>query len=131
MKRAFTSFLAALLLLGMLGSSPVAAHERIEQTRISIRASRTHIDEGDRVRFRGRLKSDWKRCFRRQTVTLFKGDTPVVSKKTTRTGRYRFTRSPKNTRLWHVEYAGRRFGPHPHVHRCLASSSRSIRVTVR
>ena len=39
-------------------------------------------------------------------------------------------RAPDSTEGWKVVFSGRKWGTHPHVHRCLGSSSRTIRVQV-
>ena len=130
MKKTITIGLAVTMLFALTASSPVAAHERTATTRISIRPKAKTIDEGDRVKFRGKLKSEWEKCFAHQTVTLYKGGTPILSKTTSSTGSYRFTRRPKNTNTWTVRYAGRSFGTHPHVHRCLSSQSKDSVITV-
>lgn len=131
MKKIVMSLAAATLLIGSVGSGPALAHVRREPTRLSLQVNSKNIDAGDRVVFTGKLKSDWDRCVRFKKVSLFKGDKKVLTKETSRSGAFRFTRSPKNTRVWHVEFAGKRLrGAHPHVHRCLSSESHTIRVRV-
>lgn len=131
MKKTITIALAVTMLFALTASGPASAHQRTEKTRISIRPKARTIDAGDKVTFRGRLKSDWRKCFAHRTVTLFKEGQAIVSKKTTRSGSYSFTRRPRNTHTWYVAFAGKRFGTHPHVHRCLASRSRDSVITVR
>ncbi|MGH2540256.1 MAG: hypothetical protein ACRDGK_07025 [Actinomycetota bacterium] len=131
MKKIVMSLATATLLIGSVGSGPASAHQRTEPTRLSIHVNTKNIDAGEKVKFKGRLKSDWHRCVKFKKVSLFKGTKKVLTKETTRSGRYRFSRSPKNTNEWHVEFAGKRLrGAHPHVHRCLSSESKSIRVRV-
>jgi hypothetical protein len=131
MKKIVTIGLAVTMLFALTASGPASAHQRTERTRISIRPKAKTIDAGQKVMFRGRLKSDWTKCFRFRTVSLYKEGQLILSKKTTRTGRYSFTRRPRNTHTWFVVFAGRSWGNHPHVHRCLASRSRGSVITVR
>ncbi len=131
MKKIVMSLAAATLLIASVGSGPALAHVRMAPTSLSLHVSDNHIDRGERVTFTGKLRSDWDRCVRFKKVSLFKGEKKVLTKETTRSGSFRFARSPKNTRTWHVEFAGKRLrGPHPHVHRCLSSESRSVTVRV-
>lgn len=130
MKPIVTIALAMTMLFALTASSPVAAHERTEKTRISIRPKAKTIDDGDKVTFKGKLKSDWDKCFAHQEVTLYKENTPVLTKETSSSGSYSFGRSPGNTHTWTVRYAGRSFGIHPHVHVCLSSKSKDSVITV-
>ena len=120
-----------LALVFVLGAAPAQAHERIEPTRVTISANHTRVDRGDRVKFSGSLRSDWKRCRAYKNVTLFRGKRPVATRKTTRAGLYAFTVRVTSTKTWRVKFRGKRWGVHPHVHRCLRSSSRGITVRVR
>ena len=116
----------------LLGSVPAQAHVRIEPTSLTLNANRTVVDQGQKVRFSGRLNSDWNRCRRFKRVHLFRDGTKIASKSTTRTGRFTFVRRVNFTSDWHVEFNGKKLqGPHPHNHRCLASSSDAVRVRVR
>jgi hypothetical protein len=130
-KRFLAHAIAVTMLLGVLGAAPAQAHERTASTRLTISANKTRVDKGRKVRFSGSLKSDWKRCRAYKTVKLVRGHTVVQSKKTTRAGLYSFTRKIRKTKTWRVKFSGKKWGTHPHVHRCLASSSRGIQVRVR
>ena len=130
MKRYLARFLAVTMLVGVLGAAPAQAHERTASTSISISANRTQVDEGEKVKFSGSLKSAWKRCRAYKTVTLYSGKSAVQSRKTTRAGTYSFTQKIGKTKTWKVKFAGKSWGVHPHNHRCLASSSRGIQVRV-
>jgi hypothetical protein len=123
--------LAVIVLLVALGAAPAQAHQRTEPTRVTISANKTRVDKGRKVKFSGALRSDWRRCRAYKRVSLYRGGTPVLSKKTTRAGTYSFTRRVRATKTWRVKFSGKRWGTHPHVHRCLASSSRGITVRVR
>ena len=120
-----------LALVFMLGAVPAQAHTRIEPTRLTLNANNTSVDRGDRVKFSGSLKSSWKRCRAYKNVTLFRGKRPVATRKTTRAGLYAFTVPVTQTKTWRVKFRGKRWGVHPHVHRCLRSTSRAITVRVR
>ncbi len=120
-----------LALVFMLGAVPAQAHTRIEPTSLTLRANDTRVDRGDRVTFSGSLRSDWKRCKAYKSVTLFRGKRPVATRKTTRAGLYAFTVQVPKTATWKVKFKGKRWGVHPHVHRCLRSTSRGITVRVR
>jgi hypothetical protein len=131
MKGTVARTLAVVMLLVALGSAPAQGHERTEPTRITIKASQKAVDSGEKVRFRGKLKSDWSKCFSWQKVSLFKGNKKVATKKTQKSGSYQFTVKPKATKTWKVKYKGRNWGTHPHTHVCLGSSSKGIKVRVR
>lgn len=120
-----------LALVFMLGAVPAQAHTRIQPTRVTLNANDTLVDRGDRVRFSGSLKSDWKRCRAYKSVTLFRGKRPVATRKTTRAGLYAFTAQVTQTKTFRVKFRGKRWGVHPHVHRCLRSTSRGVTVRVR
>jgi hypothetical protein len=127
-KKALTWILASVVLTAMLGTAPVAAHERIESTRITIHASTKQVQKGKKVTFEGKLKSDWSKCFNWRKVSLYAGNKKIATKQTRQSGYYQFTVRPKATKTWKVKFKGRKWGKHPHVHRCLASSSKGIRV---
>ncbi len=131
MKVTLARIMAVSMLLVALAAAPAEAHTRTASTSLTLKVSDTRVDRGDRVIFRGKLRSGWKKCRARQTVTLYRGNRAVQSKMTNRKGRYKFARSVKKTKVWRVRYAGRAWGVHPHDHQCLASSSRGVRVRVR
>ena len=131
MKRALIVIGVSLSLSLVVGVAPVAAHQRIEPTHVTINASATQVDDGQKVTFKGKLKSDWKKCRSWRLVKLKNaGGKLVKSKKTRENGRYKFSMRPDATKGWKVVFSGRKWGTHPHVHRCLGSSSRTIRVRV-
>jgi hypothetical protein len=129
-KKTLPLTVAGVMLVVMLGSAPAQAHERTESTRITIRANDKQVQKGKKVTFQGKLKSDWSKCFNWRKVSLFAGSKKIATKQTRQSGYYRFTVKPKATRTWKVKFNGRSWGTHPHVHRCLASSSKGIRVRV-
>ena len=128
MKRVLTWILASVMVTAMLGAAPAVAHERIEPTRITIKASSTQVPQGRKVTFQGKLKSDWSKCFNWRNVSLYRGSKKVATKQTRQSGYYKFTVRVNSTKTWKVRFGGRKWGKHPHVHRCLASSSKGIRV---
>ena len=130
MKATLARTLAVTMLLVALGSAPAQAHERTESTRITINASTKQVQEGKKVTFEGKLKSDWSKCFNWRNVSLFAGNKKVATKQTRKSGYYKFTVKPKATKTWKVKFSGRKWGTHPHKHRCLASSSKGIKVRV-
>lgn len=130
MKKTLTSILAATMLVGVLGGAPALAHERTASTNITIHASDKTVNEGKKVKFEGKLKSDWSKCFNWRKVSLYAGNKKIATKKTRQSGYYQFTVKPKATKTWKVKFKGRKWGTHPHVHRCLASSSKGIKVRV-
>ena len=131
MKRFLAHVIAVTMLLGVLGAAPAQAHERTASTSLTISVNKKTVDKGRKVKFSGALKSDWKRCRSYRTVKLYRGATEVQSKKTTRAGTYSFTQKITATKTWKVKFSGKSWGTHPHVHRCLASSSKGIRVRAR
>ncbi|MDH4113620.1 MAG: hypothetical protein OEV60_13230 [Actinomycetota bacterium] len=128
MKKMLTSILACTMLFVVLGAAPASAHERIENSTITINASSRQVPKGKKVSFQGKLKSPWSRCFNWRPVTLYKGKTPVATKKTRQSGYYKFTVRVTSTKTWKVKFGGRKWGKHPHVHRCIGSSSKGIKV---
>ena len=120
-----------LVLVVMLAAAPAQAHTRTESTRVRMGANKTLVDRGARVKFTGSLRSDWKRCKAYKSVTLYRGSRAVATRKTTRAGLYAFTARVRATKTWRVKFSGKRWGVHPHVHRCLRSSSRGVTVRVR
>jgi hypothetical protein len=123
--------LMSVMLIAALGAAPASAHERVESTRITIKANPNPVKQGKKVTFQGKLKSDWSKCFNWRPVKLYKGKQIVASKKTRKSGFYKFTVRVASEKTWRVKFAGRSWGKHPHVHRCLSSSSKGIRVRTR
>ena len=128
MKKTLAIGLAATMLFALTASGPASAHVRTASTSLSIAVSDSTPDRGDKVQFSGQLKSKWKRCKAAQRVVLFRGQKPVQSKKTSRAGLYSFTQRIRSNSNWTVKYKGRRFGVHPHVHRCRRSTSKTIQI---
>ena len=116
--------------LSLVLQAPALAHVRIESTSLTLNVRKTEIDQGDRATFRGHLRSDWSQCFSNLRVRLFRWGTPVATDITNDNGFYFFVRHPVSSARWSVKFAGRKFGTHPHVHRCLQSSSRHVFVKV-
>ena len=83
MKKAVSIGLAVTVLFVLTASAP-ASHTSGRRAPGSIRPKARTIDAGEKVTFRGRLKSDWMKCFANRRVTLFKEDQPILSKLTTR-----------------------------------------------
>lgn len=131
MKGILARTLAVTMLVVALGSAPAQAHERTEPTRITIKANKKTVDSGEKVKFKGKLKSDWSKCFSWRKVSLYAGSKKIATKKTQKSGFYQFTVRPKATKTWKVKFKGRSWGTHPHAHVCLASSSKGIKVRVR
>jgi len=129
-KATLARILAVTMLLVALGAAPAQAHERTEPTRITIKATKKHVEKGKKVSFQGKLKSEWSKCFNWRKVSLYAGNKKIATKQTRRSGFYKFTVRPKATKTWKVKFKGRSWGTHPHVHRCLASSSKGIKVRV-
>jgi len=129
-KATLARILAVTMLLVALGAAPAQGHERTESTRITINASTNQVQEGKKVSFEGKLKSDWSKCFNWRNVSLFAGNQKIATKQTRQSGYYKFTVKPKATKTWKVKFSGRKWGKHPHVHRCLSSSSKGIQVRV-
>ena len=130
MKKNLTIGLAATMLFVLTASVPAYAHERTASTSLSISVSDSTPDRGDKVTFRGRLTSDWSKCQAFRRVTLKRGHTAIQSKLTNRAGYYSFTQRINSNSNWRVRFTGKRFGVHPHVHRCLPDTSRVIRLRV-
>ena len=125
--RALAVSLVALLLFE---GSATAAVKQIH-TSIQIHASTTSVKKGKPVTFSGKLVSKSKKCKNQQQVALYKGSTKVKTKKTSNGGHYSFQVTASKTATWKVKYAGRQFGVHPNEKKCLSSSSKGIKVTVK
>ena len=119
------------MLLVLLGSAAAQAHERTASTSLTLKANKSTVDQGDEVKFRGKLRSDWKECRKSKSVTLYRDGTAVASTTTSRSGNYSFVMQIDATADWHVTFAGTEWGQHPHSHVCLGSSSTTIRIRVR
>ena len=131
MKKIVTTGLATIMLFALSGIGPAQAHDRIEPTSLTIKVSDKSVDKGDKVTFKGKLKSDWKKCRANSKVKLVKGSKVVASKTTSANGSYSFKQKIKKTANWRVKFSGKKVNvTHPHNHRCLGSQSKSIRVRV-
>jgi hypothetical protein len=130
-KKSLTWILMSVMLTAVLSAAPAAAHERTAETRITFKANPNPVQKGKKVVFKGKLKSDWSRCFNWRPVKLYKGNQVVAAKKTRKSGFYKFRVRVNSTATWRVKFAGRSWGKHPHVHRCFSSSSKGIRVRTR
>lgn len=122
---------AVTMLLVLLGSVAAQAHERSASTSLTLKANKSTVDQGDEVKFRGKLRSDWKECRKSKSVTLYRDGTAVASTTTSRSGNYSFVMQIDATADWHVSFAGTEWGQHPHSHVCLGSTSPTIRIRVR
>ena len=130
MKRLLPILLLATMSLSLLSTTPVAAHESVAETSISISANKDSIKRGQQVKIRGQLESRSRRCYDRELVTLYVDGVPVKAKETRPNGKFNFKVRPAATADWHVEYAGRISGRHPHVHVCLGSVSNVVTIEV-
>ena len=128
MKKTLTIALAATMLFVLTAGAPAQAHTRTASTKLTIEVSDSTPDRGDKVTFSGQLKSKWKACKKDQKVILKRGQKTVQTTRTSRSGQYSFRQRIKSSSNWSVEYKGRRFGKHPHVHRCKPSKSETIRI---
>ena len=131
MKKTLATLLAGTMLSLMTATGPASAHQRTASTSLSISVSDDRPDRGDVVRFSGRLRSNWDRCEEDQRVHLKRGRTIVQTTRTDDSGFYSFSQRINSNSNWKVRFTGKRFGVHPHVHRCLPDTSRKIRIRVR
>lgn len=127
MKRTLTTVLAVTMLFVFTTSGPALAHQRTASTSLSISVNDPRPDRGDKVTFSGRLQSNWDRCEEDQKVHLKRGHTIVQTTRTNDSGFYSFSQRINGNSNWRVRFTGKRFGVHPHVHRCLPDTSRVIR----
>lgn len=130
MKRLLPILLLATMSLSLLSATPVAAHESVAETSITISTNKDSIKRGQQVKIRGQLESRNRRCYDRELVTLYVDGVPVKAKETRPNGKFNFKVRPAATADWHVEYAGRISGRHPHVHVCLGSVSNVVTIEV-
>lgn len=131
MKAHLTRATAVTMLLVLLGSAAAHAHERTASTSLTLDANKTTVNQGGKVKFSGKLKSDWPKCRKWKRVTLYRDGTAVASTKTTKSGNYSFVKRVHATSDWYVAFAGKEWGQHPHNHVCLESTSPTIRIRVR
>ena len=131
MKKTLAILLTGTTLSLLTASGPALAHQRTASTSLSISVSDERPDRGDVVRFSGRLSSNWDRCEENQRVHLKRGRTIVQTTRTNDSGFYSFRQRINGNSNWKVRFTGKRFGVHPHVHRCLPDTSRKIRIRVR
>jgi hypothetical protein len=128
-KKIVTIGLATTMLLALSGASPAQAHDRLVPTSLTIKVSDRSVDRGDKVTFRGKLRSDWKKCRANSKVKLVRNQQVVATKTTKPNGSYAFRRNITSTANWRVRFPGKKVNVvHPHNHRCLSSQSRSVRV---
>lgn len=128
MKKTITIALAATMLFVLTAGAPAQAHQRQASTKLTISVSDSTPDQRDKVTFSGQLKSKWKACKKYQKVYLYRGKKRLEITTTSRSGRYSFDKHIRSNSNWTVKYKGRRFGKHPHVHRCKPSKSETIRI---
>ena len=129
-KKTLTIVLAATVLFVLTAGGPAQAHTRTASTKLTISVSDSTPDQGEKVTFSGQLKSKWKACKKNQKVHLYRGQKRVETTTTSSSGGYSFDKRIRSNSNWTVKYEGRRFGKHPHVHRCKPSKSETIRIRV-
>ena len=120
----------ALSVFSLALAGPADAHVRTANTRLSLSASDTKVHAGDQVTLTAHLRSAWKACVRFKKINLYRYGTKVAQKKTNNKGIARYTFTAQHTAQWQVKFKGRKWGKHPHSHRCLASHSKTITVKV-
>lgn len=130
MKKILTIGLAVTVLFVLTASGPASAHQRTASTSLSLEVSDSRPDRGDKVTFSGRLSSNWNKCEKFKRVSLKRGGNVVQTTTTSRSGFYSFRQRINSNSNWVVRFTGKRFGVHPHVHRCLPDTSRRIRIRV-
>jgi hypothetical protein len=130
-KAHLTRATAVTMLLVLLGSAAAHAHERTASTSLTLDSNKTTVNQGGKVKFSGKLKSDWPKCRKWKRVTLYRDGAAVASTTTTKSGNYSFVKRVHATSDWYVAFAGKEWGQHPHVHVCLESTSPTIRIRVR
>lgn len=124
--RALALAIVATLSFGVTAEAAVV----LIPTSTTLSVNKSVVQRGSAVFFSGKLKSRAKKCRVRQRVVLYRGSRRIAGKRTTSRGKYLFKIRPTRTAKWRVRYAGRRFGVHPNIRRCLASSSRARKVRV-
>ena len=129
MSRIVKQVLAASLALTLLLSGTSLAATTYP-TSIALKVNDKTITQGQKVVFKGHLKSQLKKCKKHRTVTLYRNGHAVGAKKTTATGDFKFAKKPSKTRTWQVKFAGRTGGTHPNQYVCKASKSKKIQVKV-
>ena len=128
MKKSLATLLMATMLSVLMAGAPASAHQRTASTSLSISVSDTRPDRGDVVTFSGRLSSNWDRCEEDQKVHLKRGGNVIQTTRTSDSGFYSFRQRINGNSNWVVRFTGKRFGVHPHVHRCLPDTSRKIKI---
>jgi hypothetical protein len=122
---------AVSMFLVLLATAPALAHDRTASTRINLNANKSVVDPGEKVKFSGKLNSDWNKCRKWKNVHLFRNGSKVASKQTKKNGKFQFSRQVNSTSNWRVKFNGKDWGTHPHSHHCLESVSDTIHIRVR
>jgi hypothetical protein len=119
------------MFLVLLATAPALAHDRTASTSINLNANKSVVDPGEKVKFSGKLNSNWNKCRKWKNVHLIRNGSVVASKQTKKNGKFQFTRQVNSTSNWRVKFNGKTWGKHPHNHRCLESVSATIHIRVR
>ena len=123
----------ALLVSGTLffgGLETAVAHTFVDETRLTLNVSDTHVHRNQKVTFSGRLIADHRSCYSHRTVRLYRNGQLVESTTTDSNGFYSFRVKVSRTRTYQVRFAGSVRGVHPHSHTCKPSRSRRATVQV-
>jgi hypothetical protein len=129
-KRIMAYVIAVSVALLLVTPGIAEAHVATFSTNLTLRASDKTVEKGDVVKFTAKLSSAKKQCFQNKRVQLLKDGDRVATKRTNDRGKAVFQQTIRRTATWKARFTGFRFGRHPHVHRCQASTSNSIRVRV-
>lgn len=129
MSRIAKQVLAASLALTLLLSGTSLAATTYP-TSLGFKASDHSITKGQKVVFKGKLKSPFAKCKKFSTVKLYRNGQVVGTKTTSSTGKYKFVKHPKKTRTWQVRFGGKTGGVHPNQFACAKSRSKKIKVKV-
>ena len=132
MKRIVTWALALTFTLGLYAPGVARAHVAQINTSLTMSVSDRMPNEGQRVTFRGQLKSPNRRCVRNQEIQIMRRRTVFATTQTDSRGRYSVTRRVTRSGRYRARFNGfGPFGPHPHSHSCAPSHSNSIWIRTR
>jgi len=131
-KRIVVWALALTVTLGLYAPGVAEAHVKEIPTRLTLEVSDRTPKRGEKVIFRGALKSKNRRCFRNRQIEILRNGNVFATAQTNDRGRYRVAKRVTRSGRYKARFNGYGpFGTHPHNHSCAPSHSNSIWIRTR
>jgi hypothetical protein len=128
-KRIVTWALALTFTLGLYAPGIAQAHVKVFPTTVTLKASDTRVEKGQRVTFSGALKADNRRCRKNKPVQITRNGNAFARTQTNNRGKYSVTKKVRKSGRYRANFGGfGPFGTHPHSHSCAPDHSRSVWV---